>query len=1217
MERVYPLFTNISVFKAVGQLEKDNILAASDILGLDNEMQEHGLDIIYWAISVWLLKNEFDVPELYLDKYNKINKKHLKNLEKRILTVRSSPLPCKFEIYSIGQSTLGNSVVPENWLGRIFLNGNELHQEMDKLDWRKGKSPVHFCCIYGMAVEDMHVWQSIDKFNKQFDSNLVIQLGYNGKQLITKISKENIPKNYKLYSYKKNMAFAIDYESLVDTNPVYERYETIGILVSRLQKCLRRGRKCPKTLIETVIRLSNSPPYNLPDQQFLKVSGSRQLCWRLFISIVEDCEPYLPNPTYFSLRDIFFLSLLCQADPDIKLRKEIIDKLVYTALLCQHNDKYGTNWKWRDGNIQIQDEQTCYTMALKYMPMMKGDRLMLSKASNFIKKYKLKKLIALPYNNLMSYSDDDVEYDSIVASYDMHCLPNIILELQGSFPFDFFGKGFTTKTIPHLIWENVSRYNVRYGVDKNKLYIPKWLKNGKKEISTFRNILQEIQEYNFRKEYNIPNEFKNNIKKFVNDGYNNEYKTFPFKAGKQAFLTIYGQKVKLNREGVNCALEIVVGGDLLDGEICKVKKVSSDKYLNGVEQSNGQNRYIKYMKKNNKIMVDLGDAPENYEWIDKIRNKKKVHIYIDNGEFHVENIKLKLFDARKILIKINKIQVFETPKIYKNIICQTLHCKTPKIYKPYEINLLNRAIHKLRRKRKDHKVYEWIYFKDLSSVKSDIWRLILVRLHNGFDNEIFVGPVDRQGKKINRSINYIYEGLLWRIINMLAALYPACIRIRGFFKWTLNKNAYEYTHLKECLNKLCFNKISIIKPNKTFIKIKTKLWAHQMKTVNRIFHGYTIECKKGFGDASFVGAGKTLTALTVISKLMNYKSSSFKGAVVLLPTTKLYKTWFNEINKHTKGYNILVQQANGAILSLNNHLLGKKQNKYEITEHTLLITTLGRMRNHPISHPWIITVIDECLTVQNKDALQTFEAWRQAMCSEYGVLMMSATFFRSRFDKMFYMLSMLRSGLPERKEYLDAILAEHIVCCIPENERIWHETITKYELSYADMKQYNKIKQQEMTSEKKYQALSKFIHTQINYELLFSKRVNELKNKKILIYCKGKGEADRLSQINESISRYPDKSKKHVVVSYAEGTYGLNDLVGYDTLLTRPPEPDKLPQMKGRLDRPGQKANILNLEYILLKNTIEEAWLYRLELCSNFYKNHILRLAEFYDLAVK
>lgn len=37
------------------------------------------------------------------------------------------------------------------------------------------------------------------------------------------------------------------------------------------------------------------------------------------------------------------------------------------------------------------------------------------------------------------------------------------------------------------------------------------------------------------------------------------------------------------------------------------------------------------------------------------------------------------------------------------------------------------------------------------------------------------------------------------------------------------------------------------------------------------------------------------------------------------------------------------------------------------------------------------------------------------MVAKHGVIMLSATFFRSRFDMLFFMLKMLRTGLPETK----------------------------------------------------------------------------------------------------------------------------------------------------------------------------------------------------------
>jgi hypothetical protein len=63
--------------------------------------------------------------------------------------------------------------------------------------------------------------------------------------------------------------------------------------------------------------------------------------------------------------------------------------------------------------------------------------------------------------------------------------------------------------------------------------------------------------------------------------------------------------------------------------------------------------------------------------------------------------------------------------------------------------------------------------------------------------------------------------------------------------------------------------------------------------------------------------------------------------------------------------------------------------------------------------------------------------------------------------------------------------------------------------------------------------------------------------------------------------------------------------------------PDLLPQIKGRLDRSGQKSKILDLEYVLLDEcSVEEISLFRLDMANNFYNNYIIPIAEFYDMAV-
>ena len=140
LEPVRPLLTDYRVMRAISKLDKGEILAAGSILGLDREMNEYGINIVYTAITIWLEKNEVEVPDDYrVNCIKDIDEK----LRRWILTVRNKPLLNRFKIISIGQSKKGHSVVPESWLDREFADGYELHKEMDKLDWRKGKPPVH------------------------------------------------------------------------------------------------------------------------------------------------------------------------------------------------------------------------------------------------------------------------------------------------------------------------------------------------------------------------------------------------------------------------------------------------------------------------------------------------------------------------------------------------------------------------------------------------------------------------------------------------------------------------------------------------------------------------------------------------------------------------------------------------------------------------------------------------------------------------------------------------------------------------------------------------------------------------------------------------------------------------------------------------------------------------------------------------------------------
>ena len=217
---------------------------------------------------------------------------------------------------------------------------------------------------------------------------------------------------------------------------------------------------------------------------------------------------------------------------------------------------------------------------------------------------------------------------------------------------------------------------------------------------------------------------------------------------------------------------------------------------------------------------------------------------------------------------------------------------------------------------------------------------------------------------------------------------------------------------------------------------------------------------------------------------------------------------------------------------------------------------------------------------------------------------------------------MLQGQFPESKQNLPIILSEHIVCHLQQdNPRVWTTTTTRLPLPPRVRQLYTQMLTQDRGLDAKslYTRLCSLIFNEVDYVEIITKHVFSLdSSSRCLIYTRSKAEAAEIAKQGLGlIGEYPDITKRHVVVSVTAGTYGLNDLVEFNTIVCRPPEPDKLGQMKGRLDRPGQKARSLSLRMVLLQDTVEEAHLMRLEMATHFYRKFILPLAEFYNAAVK
>ena len=179
------------------------------------------------------------------------------------------------------------------------------------------------------------------------------------------------------------------------------------------------------------------------------------------------------------------------------------------------------------------------------------------------------------------------------------------------------------------------------------------------------------------------------------------------------------------------------------------------------------------------------------------------------------------------------------------------------------------------------------------------------------------------------------------------------------------------------------------------------------------------------------------TALATVVRLAEHLEGTGQkrhGVLIMLPQKALIKEWLLQVATHTSSFHVIEQREDGSLFSLTYN-----KSTPPIDGNSLIISTLDRVCEHPFTKQaaWDFVVIDECLAVQNAQAKRCPSAWRQIEVSACGVLMLSATFFRSRFDSLFYMIRMLRTPLPRTVEWLSAIMTEHIVCQVPETDRTW------------------------------------------------------------------------------------------------------------------------------------------------------------------------------------
>lgn len=1160
LEDIKPLLTDRFVIKILQMLNKEEYMKPLSILNLKD------MDQLHYILHKWLQVSN-DAYDNSLDNF----KNEYPKFDKWIKTVTHDPIDAKIKLVDIGYNqNTGASVVPSDWVDRVFDNADSLHREMDKLETRIGKPPVTYAIIYSMIIQQDDTL--LNDISDEFYQTL-IYLQLKNNNLVSEIVKTKSSKDYSYVKYDK-LIIGFKLDDILEKKQTESKSKDVGLLVSRLQKAIRRGRYASKALIETIERLNDSPNYNLPEHNFLRVSASKQLVWRLFITILEDVRPYTPI-NEISLCNLVLLVLITQKVQEYKFTKPVLDLIKLTALLAQYNDTEDDWYNWdvlpeskktpfQSSFTPDVDLQNAVSLALSHLIMMSGDGEML-------RRYYSEKTVFGPFqippelstdrwkktlhDRKYIFHDKNIYKDVILSSFDMHVKPHIILYYQSCIPISM-----TTKEIARYIWDISSSYNVRSGnktpkKDKILLSIQKLF---------FKESLKDERIVSVSNAYNTSNSSKtiqyDVIKKLSPD--NNAKRT--------CFLILFGQKYRWKGTEV-----ILAGTKKLPIQI----KIDNEwTYYDNKDVLNAYPERI--------IDLTTSDPPTGFKW-----TNTKVSTKIIKEQPYVDDNPIPWFDGSSLIESI-------TPIIKKNV-DKNLYRHVITIFSGLDIDL--DTILFFRTNSMDH-IQNWLpESKDLESLDMSLVRLTFTKIFNQFNNLIMIGPVTRLGQKMHNSINYRMEGKLWAIFNLFSYMYPNTIKPHGSLNFIIKKESSGYIHLVNTLETILFHDVKI---SGSIPIITTKLWDHQIESVNRVVSGFR-KGYHGFGDASGVGSGKTLTSLKIAIELIKDNNNTFSGILVLLPGNKLIKTWKEELEKHTKGFDVKFQENNADIGS--------------IQRNTIVITTMGRIRDHPIYHNWLLVIIDECLTVQNKNALWTESAWMQSLMAKH-LVMMSATFFRTRFDKLYYMLKMLRTGLPEKREYLETILLESIISKIPVTTRKWSSNFHYFELDISSRKLYDDIDKSNMSNEIKFAKLTSFLVSNTNANNSVIKQLNSLIRKLVkdkrrcLIYAKSKEEAQLWSS-KLNISIYPEKGT-HCIVSYHDGTYGLNDLIIYNTIIMRPPQPDALPQIKGRLDRPGQKAENLYIEYFVLNNTIEMGLILRMNIASQFIQKYIMPLSKFYDISL-
>jgi hypothetical protein len=179
MDKVYPLYLSNSIHQIY-------LCVETDYIGIGILIERFGLGKLYLAYSNELPRfvvDEFlltnNLEPIYLD-YPKIKQNLLNGVDKDLVELKKNIGYDTHQLIQVPIKVIGTgSLLPEDWMCKIFSSGKEFHQSIDLLDDRIGKPPVTYLANYSMVkrvlMEPEFISPTILKYYKQkSDTNVFI-----------------------------------------------------------------------------------------------------------------------------------------------------------------------------------------------------------------------------------------------------------------------------------------------------------------------------------------------------------------------------------------------------------------------------------------------------------------------------------------------------------------------------------------------------------------------------------------------------------------------------------------------------------------------------------------------------------------------------------------------------------------------------------------------------------------------------------------------------------------------------------------------------------------------------------------------------------------------------------------------------------------------------------------------------------------------------------